>query len=100
MHWYLNLMGIIITITIIYYLHIMHNQDFWHIPWCRQHCTLLGCYAAYIDSWNQQPLMMGLIGCPKNSVDNYQYMLYNIAEGQRLHIMRNSFILLDNVIII
>ena len=41
---------------------------------------------------------MGLIDCPKKSLHNYPYMLHNIAEQQRLHIMHNIFIPLANVI--
>jgi len=48
----------------------------------------------------QQPLKMGLIGCPKKSVYIYLCMLYKFTEEQRLHIMHNIFIPLANVIII
>jgi len=101
MHWHSNLItDIIITTThcVIYTKCTIQISGFFHgvgetaIFWDVMQHILIAVY--------QKPLKMGLIGCPKKSVHNYPYMLHNITEEQRLHIIHNIFIPLANVIII
>jgi len=46
--------------------------------------ALIGRYQHFeMAYWTAWPLKMGLMGCPKILVTNYQLMLYNILEEQR-----------------
>jgi hypothetical protein len=46
--------------------------------------TILGQPAFFLDSG---PLKMGAIGCPKMSVTNYHYLLWNNTEGLSYHLL-------------
>jgi len=52
----------------------MHNWDFRLLLWYRWECTLLGCYAAYINSCLPAALEDGTDRLSQKSVHNYQYM--------------------------